>query len=411
MAPRAHAILGASSSHRWIECPGSIGLSEGVENEQTEFAREGSAAHEVAERCLIEGVDAEVFEGELIEGYDATEEFDAIYVDDNMAVAVQQYLDTVRQDFTLAIDDWDLSGGDPDGEPEMLVEERFDLSHVYDGMFGTNDSLVFMPARKHLIVYDYKHGQGISVEVERNPQLMYYALGALTGKYNNRDIETVELVIVQPRCMHRDGPVRRWTTTAEDLHEFRSELIAAAKATEAKNATFKAGDWCKFCPAAAVGRCDYLTDFVVAMTMADFTVKGEILMPAFETLSPKKKAQILTNAKVIDTWLKGIKKAAHSDALAGKSIPGYRLVQSKPRRHWKNDVRTVDELQDMGMTAKQIYAPRKIKTPAQMETLFKGKKKKLIAHLWENRSSGISLVQSNDPRPDLKPSAEDEFGG
>jgi len=408
MAPRAHAILGASSSHRWIECPGSIGLSEGVENEQTEFAREGSAAHEVAERCLVEGVDAETFEGELVPGYDKTEEFDAIYVDDNMATAVQLYLDTVRKDFDEA--QAACEPGDYDNYPEMLVEERFDLSHVYDGMFGTNDSLIFIPERKHLIVYDYKHGQGISVEVERNPQLMYYALGALTGKYHNRDIETVELVIVQPRCLHKNGPVRRWHTTPHDLHEFRGELIAAAKATEQDNADFKAGDWCKFCPAAAVGRCDYLTDFVMAMTLADFTAKGDVLMPAFDKLSPKKKAQILTNARVIDTWLKGIKKAAVNEVKAGSPIPGFRLVQSRPRRYWKDEQRTVDELMDMGYTAKKVFKPREVKTPAQLEVYFKGKAKNKIKHLWENRSSGVSLVPADDPRPDIKPSAQDEFG-
>lgn len=398
MAPRAHAILGASSSHRWIECPGSIGLSVGVENEQTEFAREGSAAHEIAEMCLLSGEDAEVHEGDLIEGYDKTEEFDAIYVDDNMASAVQIYLDAVRKEHEDA------------GEgAELLVEARFDLNHVYPGMFGTNDAIVYNPATLKLTVFDYKHGQGISVDVERNPQLMYYALGALTGKHN-RPVDEIELVIVQPRCLHKDGPIRRWSTTADDLLEFRGELIAAAKATENDDAVFKAGDWCKFCPAAAVGRCSYLEDFVVAMTMADYTDKGEVIMPAFETLSPKKKAQILINAKVIDTWLKGIKKAAHNDALAGKAIPGFRLVQSKPRRHWKSEQRTVEELQDMGYAAKQIYAPRKVKTPAQMETLFRGKKKKAIAHLWENRSSGVSLVQAGDPRPDLRPSAESEFG-
>ncbi len=398
MAPRAHAILGASSSHRWIECPGSIGLSVGVENEQTEFAREGSAAHEIAEICLLSGENAEAYEGNLIEGYDQTEEFDALYVDDNMASAVQVYLDAVRAEVGASED------------RELLVEARFDLNHVYPGMFGTNDAIVYDPATLKLTVFDYKHGQGIAVEVERNPQLMYYALGALTGKHN-RPVDEIELVIVQPRCLHKGGPIRRWSTTADDLLEFRGELIAAAKATEQDDAVFKAGDWCKFCPAAAVGRCGYLEDFVVAMTMADYTEEGDVIMPAFETLSPQKKAQILINAKVIDTWLKGIKKAAHNDALAGKTIPGFRLVQSKPRRHWKSEQRTVEEMQDMGYGPKQIYAARKVKTPAQMEALFKGKKKKAIAHLWENRSSGVSLVQEGDPRPDLRPSAEDEFGG
>lgn len=394
MTSRAHAILGASSSHRWIECPGSIQLSEGVENVQTEFAREGSAAHEIAEICLTNETDAEFYEGEMVPGYDSTEEFDAIYVDDNMATAVQTYLNIVRAEMSE--------------EKELYIEQRFDLSHIYPGMFGTNDAIVYDPETFKMTVFDYKHGQGIAVDVERNPQLMYYALGALTGKHN-RQIDEIELVIVQPRCMHKDGPIRRWSTTADDLLEFRAELIEAAKATEKKNAKFLAGDWCKFCPAAAVGRCSYLEDFVMAMTLADVTDKGEVIMPAYETLSPQKKAQVLTNAKVIDTWLKGIKKAAHNDALAGKVPPGYRLVQSKPRRHWKSDQRTVDELGDMGLTSKQIFAPKKVKTPNQMEAYFRGAKKKIIAHLWENRSSGVSLVQENDPRPDLRPSAEDEF--
>lgn len=412
MAPRAHAVLGASSSHRWMECPGSIGLSEGLENIQTEFAREGSAAHQVAEDCLKQGVDAEHFEGEMVAGYEGTEEFAPLYVTEDMYTAVQLYLDTVRNEYDEAMADWTWHGSDPDEEPELLVEERFNLSHIYPDMFGTNDALLFIPRRKKLIVYDYKHGQGIAVEVERNPQLMYYALGAITGKYHNRDIEEIELGIVQPRCMHKDGPVRRWPTTREDIEDFKDELVAAAQATEQEDAAFKAGDWCKFCPAAAAGRCAYLADFVFDMTMADFTAKGEIIMPDYTTLSPKKKAQVLINSKVIDTWLKGIKKAAHDDALRGSPPPGFRLVKSKPRRHWKSEQNVIEELEDMGFTAKRIFAPRKIKTPAQMEQYFPGKKKKkVIAHLWENRSAGISLVQDGDPRPDLRPSAEDEFGG
>jgi hypothetical protein len=378
-----------------MQCAGSVGLSEGVENIQSEFAREGSAAHEIAERCLVEDIDAEMLEGELIPGYDATEEFAPLYVDDNMAVAVQLYLNTVRAEMV--------------GEnKELYVEQRFDLSHIYPDLFGTNDAIVYDADTFKMTIFDYKHGQGIAVEVERNPQLMYYALGALTGKHN-RQIGDIELVIVQPRCMHKDGPVRRWSTTVDDLLEFRAELIAAAKATEKNNAKFKAGDWCKFCPAAAVGRCEHLGEFVMAMTLADYTAEGDIIMPAYDTLSPKKKAQVLTNARVIDTWLKGIKKAAHDDALAGNTPPGYRLVQSKPRRHWKSEQRVVDELGDMGLTPRQIFAPKKVRTPSQMEVFFRGKKKKIIEHLWENRSSGVSLVHEGDPRPDLRTSAEDEF--
>lgn len=402
MAPRAHAILGASSSHRWMECPGSIKLSEGVENIQTEFAREGSAAHEIAELCLRHERNADYYEGQLVPGYGKTEEFDAIYVDEQMALAVQLYLDTVREEVAKR------------GDAELWIEAKFDLSHIYPGMFGTNDAIVYDSASKKLTVFDYKHGQGISVEVERNPQLMYYALGALTGKHN-RPIDEIELVIVQPRCPHRHGPIRRWRTYADDVLAFSDELIAAAQATKKSGAEFKAGEWCKFCPAAAVGRCEALTEFALELSLANETVKGTLIMPGYETLSPTKKSQLLTHARTVETWYKGIKKAAHDDALRGNVPPGYRVVQSKPRRAWKDEKRAVATLQDLGFSPKEIFTTPELKPPTQMDKFFVGRKKlkalkKIVANMYEHRSRGFSLVNDSDPRPNARPEAEDEFG-
>lgn len=395
MTLRAHAVLGASSSHRWMECPGSIKLSEGLENIQTVFAREGSAAHAVAEKCLELDKNAEEFVGQLVEGYDATEEFEAIHVDDDMADAIQVYLDTVRAE----IEKFE--------EPEIYIESRFDLSHIYPGMFGTNDCLVYCPRSKKLVVFDYKHGQGIAVEVERNPQLMYYALGALTGKHN-RPIDEIELVIVQPRCPHKRGPVRRWSTTVDDMLDFIAELQSAAKNTEDPDAEFHAGDWCKFCPAAGI--CQTLEGYVYEIIRADFTKDGEIIVSDPNKISPKRLAHILSNGKVIDNFLKSVRQIAHKEALAGRTIPGFRLVQSKPRRVWRNEEVVIEDLLDMGLSTKQLYHPKKLKTPAQVEAYLGKKAKKTIEHLWVSQSKGISLVQEGDPRPDLNVGIEEEFG-
>lgn len=379
---KAHSELGASSADRWMTCPGSVSLSRGMPNVSSTYAQEGTAAHAVAELCLQQGMDAIELVGRVVEGFE---------VDEEMAEAVQVYLDGVRAD---------IGPGDV-----MLVEEKFDLSHLFRGMFGTNDSCVYKPHDLELIVNDYKHGRGIPVEAYQNPQMMYYAIGALTGN-NARKIKKVTLRIYQPRCNHPDGPVRSWTVSVVELLEFAGELVEAAKRTEAATPEFVAGEHCRFCPAAGV--CKELEKQALAAAKADFTEAGEVIVSAPQTYKPEDLANILKNAHVIEHWLTSVRSFAYAEAIAGNEIPGFKLVPTRPMRRWKDEGATIDALRDMGVPDKDLYN-RKVKSPAQAEKLFKKKDYHLLEDLYEKVSSGTVLVSEDDKRERAKSDAGSEF--
>lgn len=208
----AHSKIGASSMSRWSKCPGSVRMCEGVENISSKYAEEGTRAHELAANILSR--------------------VPVVVEDPEMFRAVAVYLEYI----------WGASK-----KADLYVEHRFDLSTLHKGLFGTADAVIYREDSKHLIVADYKHGAGVAVEVESNPQLLYYGLGALLTL--GIAAETVELVVVQPRRPHKLGPVRTWTIPSIDLLDFSADLISYARATESPAAALVPGSHCRFCPA------------------------------------------------------------------------------------------------------------------------------------------------------------------
>lgn len=390
MPEKKHARLGASSSHRWFNCPASIQACEGIPNESSPYAEEGSAAHEVAEACLNNGQDAIEYVDRTMKGYEKYP------VTEEMAEAVQVYLDAVRADLASA----------PDAE--LAVETKFDLSHIHPECFGTNDASIYFPSQAKLVVYDYKHGQGVAVEPENNSQMLYYAVGALTGKHN-RPVNTIELVIAQPRCFHHDSPVRRWTTNALDVLDWIADMKEAARATEVENPKFQPGDWCKFCPAAPT--CPALQQFSMDVAKADFAPDGTLVVSNPETYSSEAIAETLEHVEILENWARAFKAYAHNEAEGGRKIPGYKLVDKRAMRKWKSEDRTIKELKEAGLVPSQLYQPGKLRSPAQMETMLKKEKldKSVIDELWEKVSSGTTLVPDGDKRERAKPLATEEF--
>lgn len=383
---RAHAVLGASSAHRWMACPGSVRLSKDAPKRSSRYADEGTAAHQLAERCLTEGVDAasRIGEVELVNGqaWDVTEE---------MAEAVQVFLDTVR-------------GAALPGDT-LLFEQRFDLSALYPGMFGTNDACVVSPARGRMYVLDYKHGKGHAVEAVGNPQLRYYGLGALM-EVAPTGIREIVLVVVQPRAPHRDGPVRSETITAMDLLEWTADLRRAAQATEDVFAPLKAGEHCTFCPAA--GTCPALRDRALEAAMAEFA-GATITVPADPgLLSPDELARLLDSADLIDKWLAAVRAHALHLAESGQAVPGYKLVDKRATRRWRDEDAAPQHLSAIGLKPDDIYK-RSLLSPAQVEKLLPKEKRAVLADLVEKVSSGVNLVRDDDARPSRTASAIADF--
>lgn len=353
-----------SSSFRWMNCPGSMWITE--PGTTSKFAQEGTAAHEVAANCLKNGQDAAEWVGEEIEVDEKK-----FKVTEEMAENVQVYLDAIRNDLT--------ENGIP--VSELDVEKKFEIA-LGSTISGTNDASFSSPLGK-LYVYDYKHGAGTYVEVVNNSQLMIYAAGALAKAGWVNDV--VEIVIVQPRFKAEDvAPVRRWEVLREDLIDFVADVTLAIKAAQVPGCARVAGEWCgkTFCP--AFGTCPAVRGNVVAVVDAKSTA---LTFPDPNTLTPEQIAKVLAASGLISDWAKAVRDYAERQAIeVGVQIPGYKLVQKFGRRAWIDEAVVENEFEhEFG---DRIY-DKKLKSPAQMEKIAGKDRVKVLVSVPDK---GLELV-------------------
>lgn len=371
------------------------------------WADEGTVAHLVCEWGLRTGRDAVEFVGskavEIIKDGERRFEFEAdaktkkgwtitknvIEVTDEMADAVQIYLDAVRFDmatFGLTIN-------------EIKIEHKFHLTSIHPDAFGTNDANIPVLFDR-VIVYDYKHGKGVSVDVEENKQLMYYALGAC----QEGDFNTVEIVIVQPRA--GGDPIRRWTLSVTELEKFATELKEKILATKEKDAPLNAGPWCKksFCPAMAI--CPAVRGQIETDAQIAFADPKPVL-PKPEGMSRELLGKILGSMEMLDQWLRSVESYAETLANNGETIPGFKLVKGRlGNRKWKDEAEVIRQFGD-------TVIEKSVMSPAKAEKALKeglGKEAKIYVEQLTIRTEGkIILVAENDPREAVNPNVIEVF--
>lgn len=388
MTKPAHSVLGASSSERWMACPGSIRLSRDIPRQSSIYAAEGTAAHWLADQCLKTGREPREFDGcEIpVEGHVFT-------VDDEMIEAVDVYVEAIK------------SRAEPGDEID--TEVRFELSDLHPDFFGTADCTIYKPKQKKLVVVDFKYGKGVPVEAEGNPQLLYYGYGAATRK-SNRGVGAVDIVVVQPRCPHPQGPVRVWETDVVQLLDHSADLVVAARATEQPDAPLHAGDWCKFCPAAAV--CPERRASILETIKADFADSGDLYLPDPTKFDVETRRKVFAKREEIKDWLKRLDEFEHHEAEAGRCLPGWKLVAKRATRKWldPDSARLILE-NKFDLDSSQIMSEPALKSPAQVEKLIPKKVRGGFSDLYESVSSGTVLAPESDPRPAARPEAAEEF--
>lgn len=198
--PDQHALLSASGAHRWLACPPSATLEAGLPESSSSAAEQGTAAHELAEWKLRRALHDAPTTKPVSSWHDAEMET----LTDDYVAFVQERLRDVRQACA---------------DPQVLIEQRLDFSHVVPGGFGTGDCVII--AEPTLQIIDLKYGQGVMVEAEHNPQLMLYALGALHAFGDLYDIETVAVTIYQPRRSN----VSTWTIPVTELETWAEQVV------------------------------------------------------------------------------------------------------------------------------------------------------------------------------------------
>lgn len=379
-SPTIHSVLGASSAYRWMSCPGSVDLSKNIPRKETEYSKEGTAAHALGEIAFAVDLHPSNWMGEKIEGITATED---------MVQAVAVYVDFLQG---LKRDGYDLR-----------IESRFDLSKLNPPapMFGTSDAVGYHRGERRLVVGDYKHGAGVPVEVTDNPQLKYYALGALLSFDSTHPVDEIEMVIIQPRAPHKDGPVRRWSCSLTELLDFSSELLEAAHKAVSPNADLNPGKHCRFCPAQPM--CPALHSEAKAIAKTEFDAQP-LLDPRL--LSADELGYILERADLIEDWVRSIRQHVQSELETGKHVPGWKLVPKRATRVWTSEADVVKWAKSQKLESDEIYE-HKLKSPAALEKVVG--KKNLPKELFASVSSGYSLAPASDPRPAVTNVASDEF--
>lgn len=369
--PVGHSPLGGSATHRFMKCPGSVTLSHGVEDDESDHAALGTAAHKLGELCLRTTRDAWTFIGNSIEGFK---------VDKDMVDAVQVYVDWIRNEF----------GRHLSNTEHTLIEHRFHCPTLHPLYYGSLDFGRINRVKRELTVLDYKHGMGVIVEAPWNPQCLYYAGGIMEGLDLWDHIDTIRLVIAQPRGWHYAGPIREWTISAEDLDGWLVDKLLPAMDRAMTSDETVSGEHCRFCPARFRACPQLLKDVEEFMAMAD------------KIKAAKKGADELTNAQVeryleLEAVMKivsaAVKKTAFNRLQAGAVFEKWKLGAARVNREWKPEAEAV-LVKEYGNDA---WEPKKLLSPAQIEKLPKGKD---LAARWAFKpEAGLTLVPMDDARP------------
>lgn len=379
----AHTRLSASGAKRWMNCSGSVALLAAGhypedDFDDSEWSREGTAAHTLGAHCLMTGAEPYHYLGQWIpvnQGHiygDEPAGPGAIQITRKMVEAV-----TVYVEYCLKRDrenpDW-----------IWKTEQRVDDKTFHPDFGGTADR--YGVGNYWLEVVDYKNGAGVTVDVEENEQLMYYGYGILRKWPMVQDIR---LTIVQPNGYHPDGAIRSWCISAYELKEWAEKKLAPAmKKVDSGDTALVPGAWCQFCPRKI--RCPRLV--ADAKTLA--TIEGHQKKPV--DLDNEAIAVLLDMAAPVMSLFKSLKQEAERRLLLGQEIEGQKLVRQKADRVW-NDAAEARLRVEYGNDA----FVTKLRSPAQVEDLPGGKA--IAAEYGYKPDVGLAIAPLSDKRAAQKP--------
>lgn len=362
----------ASSSSRWLNCPGSVIAVRQYENKGSSAALEGSCAHALGEIGLKE----ELNEKKLL-AYIGKSLSDApdVVIDKEMVNYVQGYIDYCSS-----------------FEGDHFVEIKVSYENVVKGGFGTSDFIAIDSDNKKIVCVDLKYGKGIEVSAVDNTQAQLYALGVINEYQFIYDFDVtwnIEMHIYQPRISNFSD----WSLSYDELMQF-SELVRDRVAlAEKPDAPFepseKACQWC-----AHKANCNALFKYTEKIISSEF---DDLDLPDASTVDIE---LVLKNKKLIESWLKAVEQNAFEKLMNGEQVKGYKLVAGRSLRKWSNEGEAFKALKvDYDEDALET---RKFISVAQAEKLVGKKDFGQYADDYVIKPDGApTLAPESDKRPSL----------
>lgn len=369
-----HATLSASSSHRWMNCPPSVRLTEHIADNGSVYAAEGSEAHALCEYKLrrLLGIDAD----NPLDGPGGLQYYDSTMEDaaNGYAAYVMELLEDIRQ--TCA-------------DPIVMVEQRLNFSRWVKDGFGTGDAVIV--ADRILQVVDFKYGTGVPVSAEGNSQMRLYALGALDMFGELYDIDTVRMTIYQPRLSNISTDT---ISRAELLDWAENTLRPVAELAYKGEGEIKAGSWCRFCKLRTT--CRRRAEANLALAQHDFKLPP--------TLSDEEISIILNQLDDLTSWAADIQEYALKAALSGAHFDGWKLVEGRANRRYTDEAAVAQAVIDTGHNP---YERRLLGITAMEKLLGRKQFATLLGDLVERPQGKPTLVPVSDKRPELTTAKND----
>ena len=371
MPPSEHAVLSASSANRWLHCPPSVRLSEGYMDKASVFAMEGTSAHELCEYKLRSALGMEAENPtENLDFYNTETEECA----EGYATYILELVEKAKENCS---------------DPVVMVEQRVDFSRYVPEGFGTADCIII--ADETLNIVDYKHGKGVEVSAEDNPQMKLYALGALELFDCLYDISKVQMTIFQPRLSN----VSVFVMDKADLLKWANdELTAKAELAFEGKGELCCGEWCKFCKAKS--NCKERAR--VNMEMAQYEFRKSSL------LTDKEVVKILSRIDELTSWASDVKNFALEQAVRGKQWPGWKVVEGRSNRKYTDEGAVAQVVKNAGYNP---YDEKIMGITNMTKMLGKEKFNELLGDFVERPQGKPTLVPEDDNRPRMNTAKED----
>jgi hypothetical protein len=372
-----HALLSASSAHRWIQCGPSARLEETFENTTSVFAAEGTFMHELGELKLskyIGAIKESTYKKKLKELNSS--EFFNVEIEEAVEVYVTFAIELIEATKQRCKD------------PIILLEQKLDFSKYVESGFGTGDLIIV--ADGTLEIVDLKGGKGVAVSAEGNPQMQLYALGALILFDCLYDIETVRMTICQPRMDN----ISTYELSAEELLNWAEDVLKpAAQLAWNGEGEFCPNEYtCKFCRAKATCKARAEKN----LEMAKFEFRQASLLTKNEI------TEILSQVDEIATWCKDVCAWAEARAIEGEEFEGFKVVEGRSNRTYGDEKVVIEKLTEAGYSEDEIFS-KNLKGITALEKIL-GKKvfTQVLDGLITKPKGKFTLVPSSDKRQAIK---------